>query len=493
VRVNVTIGKPVVKGISPDSCWIADQVSYTVRTSAPVGKVVRWGIKWEGGSSFEESSDSTFTHAYPASGRKALLAYAVNDENVSSDTVGDSVIVKPGLPSVTVIATSEPMSALYIKDQVRYTIKGQDQNDYIDSILVSWNGDTVFEELIQAKGDSAAVTHAFAREDSGSRQIRFRAKDPDGIVDDSVLNVSVLSGAPVVDSLTPRTVWVNDNNPVVIHSSDTNGYVVKRWVDWDRNGTWDDSLTKNDQNTHISIDTFYHAWDTAFGGKFATYWVRIMDEDSVMSAVKTCTIFVRMGRPVLKGGASYGLPIQWKADTMFYIYTGGNPSFAVDTIDTNGVIQKFYWDIGRDGINDSTAVPFWSQYVPPNMATPFRITSKDDDGLKSLAFDFVVFPDAPPDTPLVYNEVPFGDSVTLRWSRYDLKDGKDATLFGIKIDYVGNNPTNLLIEQTGSKFGWDGTRYTYKFKPSNPSFSYRIYAKDARGSVTESLVQYYAP
>ena len=85
--------------------------------------------------------------------------------------------------------------------------------------------------------------------------------------------------------------WVIKNNPFKIIASDTNGYILKRWIDWDRNGVWDDSST--------STDTFYHAWDTTFGGKFATYDARVMDDDSILSSVKTYSVFVRMGRPVL--------------------------------------------------------------------------------------------------------------------------------------------------------------------------------------------------
>ena len=70
---------------------------------------------------------------------------------------------------------------------------------------------------------------------------------------------------------------------LALKTTDANGSIVKRWVDWNADGAWDDSSTVT--------DTFIYFWDTTFGDKIIVVNTSVMDNDSIVTS-KTCSILV---------------------------------------------------------------------------------------------------------------------------------------------------------------------------------------------------------
>lgn len=393
----------------------------------------------------------------------------------------------------------------WIVDDTPFKISAHDTNGTIKKLFVSWNGDEIAEDSIVVQGHKptldTTINHSFTAAQAGENTVRVWAQDNDGLRSDHFTKkIFVRLGTPVIVSARPPVVWVNDDSTYQIEAFDTNGVIKWMWVDWGNDSTWNDSSAVTGNTA-----TFIHAWDTTWGGKHAPYRVRVMDDDS-LTATKVCSVFVRLGRPVVGGGATYGNSnVQWKADTLFYIYTGTKPTIVVDTTDSNGVIQEFYWDSYRDGIDHTTDVPYWSVILPPNMATPFRVTGKDDDGLQSLPFDFYVFPDAPPPVPTKFLVGTDSDSIILRWEKVmDAKDlGKTKVQIYVCYDpntipniplYSGTLPT---IDSFREHTTGGGTLYNYhKFIPDNNNQGkdgkWMVVLMDERNSETTSPVQTFA-
>ncbi|NLG15951.1 MAG: hypothetical protein GX556_01315 [Fibrobacter sp.] len=494
--VYVLLGKPSIRHQFPDSVWYRDTVQYQLTGIDSNGTISRYAVSWERGHSFEFKNGNLFSHSYLSGGLKEVKAFVIDDDSLSSDTITISIYVKPGFPSFESIRINRPASEIFIRDSINFTVRGSDPDGFIDSIYLSLDNDTVFERKAKAASDSAVFRNlVYSRADSGSKKPLLRIKDSRGLTKDSTLSITVRSGAPSVDSLDLKEIWVVDTSAFKIHSSDPNGYIVNRWIDWDINGVWDDSLTGSSSGSHFSIDTFYHSWDILSGGKFAVFNVKVMDEDSVMSAVKTCSAFVRLGRPLIEGNASYGLPIQWKADTMFYVYTGTKPTVAVDTTDTNGVIQKFYWDSYGDGIDDSTDTPKLPVTLPPNTTTKFVVRGIDDDMLISKAFTFYAFADAPPpDTfKISYRYDPSTpSSFSIRWQGLDAKDDSLTSVLiisGLNLSELTDTITDGF--EPAINFTPDLGYLSRTFNPQslgyNQEFYFKVVLRDARGSMSEKI------
>ncbi len=492
--VYVLSGKPSISHQFPDSVWYRDTVQYQLTGIDSNGTISRYAVSWESGQAFEFMNNNLFSHSYLSEGLKEVKAFVIDDDSLSSDTITISIYVKLGLPSFESIRISKPLSEIFIRDSINFTVKGSDPDGFIDSVYLSSDNDTVFEHKVKATSDSAVFRNiVYSRADSGSKKLLIKIKDTRGLTKDSTLSITVSSGAPSVDSLEPQEIWVVDSSIFRIHSSDPNGYIIKRWVDWDIDGVWDDSLSGNSSRSHSSFDTFNHSWDTLSGGKFAVYNVKVMDEDSVISVVKTCSVFVRLGRPLIGGNVSYGLPIQWKADTMFYVYTGTKPTVVVDTTDTNGVIKKFYWDSFGDGIDDSTDIPRLPVILTLNTATKFIVRGIDDDMLTSNVFTFYAYIDAPPpDTfKISYRyDLSTPTSFTIRWQGLDTKDDSLTSVLmisGLNLSELTDTITDGF--EPAKNFTPDLGYLSRTFNPQslgyNQEFYFKVVLRDVRGSMTE--------
>ncbi len=481
--IPVLSGAPVVDVDSfPGMVWMYDTVRYTVSGNDPNNRIVQWAVQWQPGAAFETRvGDSAFFHAYSSSGEMMLQAYASDEYGISSDTVHDTITVLRGAPAIASIAINSAPLSVFVNDNLTFSITGSDPNPdgTVDSILISWNGDALFEERKAASANAADFSHAFASTQRGEQTIRVRVIDDDAITTDSTFRVNVRLGAPVIDSIVPDTVWVVDTNDIHISASDSNGYIIETWVDWDTNGVWDDSSTVT--------DTFTHAWDTTFGGKFATFRAKVMDDDS-LTTTALCSVFVRLGRPVV-GRSSHTYPdsIQWvdgndgDLDTMFYRFSGVNTLVIVGANDTDGVVDSIYWYL-NDSQTPNRKSSEKTLELLGKQSTKMIVRALDNNRLLSKPYTFWVYPDEPPPAPSLGAPTIQGDSVRLVWENADAKDG-DSTYFQILCDT--NNPPSTVIKEFGT-CKKSGTEFYYWFKPPHTGttvrYRWRVRARDARGS-----------
>jgi hypothetical protein len=484
-RVYVKLGKPTATISFLDSVYIHKSNTFEVNGTDPNGTIAQRAVSWDSGLPFETSTDTAFTHTYLTEGLKQCRIFVRDSDGISSDTITKTVYVNLGSPRVTSVGMSVPAAQLFIRDTIYYTVKGLDESGALESIFASWNGDTVFEARANAVGDSGVFTYAFPQTLSGQRTIIFRLSDSTGITKDTSFVVNARLAAPVIDSLVPMVCWVRHNYTFSLFTHDTNSIALDSFeIDWDNNGTYDSAN---------GTGTFSYAFDTTLQGN-RTIRARVMDNDTNWTE-RSLNIQVNMGRPSAGPGATYGLPIQWVGDTLFYIYTGGNAQAAIDTSDSNGTCQKIYWDLSRDGWNDSTDVPKWTMTVTSNALYEMKAQVRDDDGIMSAPYLFYMYTDAPPLAPTVTHSASQGDSVTIYWKNKDIHDG-DFTEYRVLLA-TGDEPdsTNSAHIFSDWKSGYQAAgfgSYEYKIRialpESNPfgstDYFYQVHARDNRGSIT---------
>ncbi len=479
--IYVDPGFPSFSAELPDTVWINDEVICRISGRDTNGRVVEYAVSWDAQDGFVSQPESLFTYAYSSAGKKPVRIYVSDNDGFVSDTISDTVVVKAGMPSVTEITVNRAPGEIYILDTLEFTFAGRDSNDYVDSILVSWDGDTTFELREKVTDERLVYDQRFGRGDTGQTYVMLRVKDNDGLVKDSTVSITVKEGAPVIDSIAPDTVWVVDRKEYEIFAHDVNGDIDSFMVSFDMGDTWhSDTIAK-----------FSHAWDTSESGVRSVI-ASVMDEDSVWSA-DTFEVTVRLGRPVLSL-ADFGDSIQvvkgqdGALDTMFFVYKGGNTYFAVDTTDINGQCVKFYWDFDDDGVNKVTDIPMWDQYLAKHTAHRMAAWCKDDDSISSEKMHFWIYPDEPPDTPSLGAPTIQGDSVKLVWENADFKDG-ESTEFQILCDT--NNPQTTVVKDFGA-CKKSGNEFYYWFHPQAAGrYRYRVVAQDARQSKTTSLTSSY--
>jgi len=228
---------------------------------------------------------------------------ARDDDGWLSGTAALNVEVKAGAPRVASVAADTAWTQIYVRDQRRFIIKGSDPNNELDSIMVSWDGGTVFEAKKTA-GDSTVFVKTFARADSGSRGMMVRVRDADGQTSDSTIGVTVKAGWPAVTwqgvDTTGDNIFVKDSRAYHVRASDANGIISRIYANWEGGNTAQTTISVDPGRA--SIDTFFtHEYDTTAGGmeKSARFWS--MDDDSLMSARYDSTVTVRLGAPRVWG------------------------------------------------------------------------------------------------------------------------------------------------------------------------------------------------
>jgi hypothetical protein len=501
ILVTVLSNNPVIKEvINPEIVYINDACTSRV-IAEDVGK--HKGIKQylysPDGENYTAMSDSMLILSYNVPGWKRMYFKAVDSLNLPSQCYIDSVLVKSAIPVIDSVSVQYLEDSLYVNDNFNLVVYASDTNGTINGVYVSWDGDNKAEisDTLDSpvKVCTLSYSHSFDTIAAGERTIRVWAVDDDGQSSQIYTKkVYVSKGVPVINGFSPAQVWVRDLNTLALNATDVNGEIIKRWVDWNADGVWDDSST-------VITYLFAFFWDTTFGDKFVTINTKAMDNDSIITS-KTCSIFVKMGRPVISG-ANFGDSIQWKPgatdadlDTMFYIAKSEDTPIMVDTADSNGRIVEFYWDLDANGTINAgpTASPKWIAHnLIPNYPRKISVWGKDDDSIKSIPLTFVVFPDEPPPEPEIYSRDLDSLRVGLFWRYEDAKD-KQNTQYAILLGKSSEDCKDTLVNftrGTSTLFEKENEYYKYTVKPIdegyNTTFYFMVIAKDERNSTSKSF------
>ncbi|MBN1600978.1 MAG: hypothetical protein JW915_05170 [Chitinispirillaceae bacterium] len=505
--ITVRAGLPVVRSISVDTptFFAGSTPSFTISMADTNGTIKKLQISWNGDTAAlhtftneDTLKNSTQRVQYPSgrtdTGTVVIKMRVQDDDGLFSQWKACSLYIDPGVPEISSI-TIESDPVLYVNDSILLKVTAADVNNSVKSIKVSWKNDGIFEDM-ELSGNQAQKFYRFERNDTTLTDIKIKVTDATDLPKDSLFPITVLPGRPVIDSISPSEVYIKDTTNFTLIAHDINDTALDSFfINFDTNEHW----IKNTSGSFPGI----HFDDTSWTG-IRQVSVKVLDKDS-LTMVKTCTLNVKLGRPIVtQRQNSPEDSIQWvsgssgRPDTMFFRWTGGMTTMAVEGID-NDTILKYYWTWKKPGLlSNTTDDPLLQRDgLTINDTNWVTVTCKDNDSVRSLPYTFVVFPDGPPEVPEVYAAI-VEDSIEIFWNGRDFKDGIN-TQYKILIK-DGAAPTdddslttftfgtsNLFRDAT-----LDGYQLKYKFKlnANNPKhiYHYQVIARDARGSMVKSLV-----
>jgi hypothetical protein len=310
---------------------------------------------------------------------------------------------------------------------------GVDINDTL-AITATATDDGVVEKFFWALGGSAYAdttaggTLRTAFSTPGVKLVRVKVIDDEGVISavDSC-RITVTQDTPTVNMIC--VVRVNINDTITITATATDKGVVERFY-WALDGI-----------------VYAHMTDSgAIRTAFATPGIKLVkvkaaDEDAVMSAPDSCRITVTLDPPML---------VALHDTTISQTMSLAVHATATDA-NSNGVIRKYYWDIGANGWDDSTDTEDRTFVNPSGGTVVVRWAARDDDGLMT-ADTFVI----------IFNRLPVSPSVSAPSASAAWIDFNQAT---------GNGTLPLTLYATDPDLPSDTLTFTLSTGPSPGSLS----------------------
>lgn len=483
-------GIPIVYDLKPDTVDFKDVHTYTISANDSDGSIIKY--EWSTDSvSFNTTlnGDSTFTLSILDSGwTKIFIKTTDNDANVSS-ILKDSVYVTYNQP---VIDSLVPLGDVWINDTISYKLYFHDTNDSIISVSINWGDGNISNVPINGNINTISVNHGYLVNISTTYNVSVTVLDNDSISISKDYAVNVKQGKPIVTILGIDTLddnlFVNDLRKYYVNAADSNGNIEKIFVSWDGDNIAEDSIIFITNSSNIDT-AFTKTFDTTQNGaNDLRFWA--IDDDSIHSDNKDTTINIRLGAPVLEADID---------DTIWVVIdngTGENYTVHINSIDTNGTINRFYWHeaatfdttsgscIKTDDSTRTRVVDVSNMHT----GIPMHIYGKDDDNLMRGG-QFIIFADSIPPEPSVSHASELND-IKISWSGKDAIEG-DETEYQILCDM--SNPPTTVISAFKAGNGYNsgagvGKDYSFVFTPSlgTGTYYYQVRARDKRGSINET-------
>jgi formylglycine-generating enzyme required for sulfatase activity len=463
--VWVTLDPPTVIAMQNTTTNTNDSLTITA-TGKDNGIVTRYMWARNGVTFDDTTTTCSLRVAFTISSNstwKFVIVKVIDDDGLIS--MPDSCAVWVTLDQPTVSAMRDTIVS--IKDEIIITATAMD-NGKVKKYVWSRDDGIFFSD--------STITGEFkvSYSDSGGKIVIVKVIDDDGLVskpDTCIVQVNL--NPPSVVSLCDTTVNVNDS--IMLTATAIDNGSVEKYV-WAKNGVaYVDTTTSG---------SFKAAWPSS-GNKIV--YVKVIDDDGIVSTPYSCNVLVMLAAPVVLA----------HRDTVVDFATTKSVTVTVSAIDTNagGHIVKYYWDVGSNGWDDSTAVPSFVVMANTGGSSMVRWAVLDDDGLLVLDTFVVRFNRAPENAMLT---APAGD---LSWTAFNqvTKSGTlQLALFANDIDGVfdtlryrlsiGNHPDSLTLI-------FDSTlaRYDTRNKRPNDTIFWHLTVSDLYGDSTVALGTFISP
>lgn len=331
---NVTVFgfNPEVTITSNDSIFSVNDTAYFFMHASDSDGIITHYLYSSNDVDFDTTLDSTFKIicSIDNSGIKTISAKVIDDDNLISETSLISILVNLNAP---VIQAMDDITVA-VNDTITLHVSATDSNGTVINILWSFDGvnfdttaDSTYKKL-------------WAVDDSGIKTVCVKAIDNDSVASntDSVI-VTVLLYAPRVRAMDDTIIAVNDSITLHATATDENGTVEKYiWAFLSAEATFD-----------TTTDSVYKAFWPVDDPGIKTAGVKVLDDDGVVSDEDYIIITVKLYAPVVSAVNALGII----NDTI--IPVNDSLLVTISAVDSNGIIQKYYWDSGADGWDDSTA------------------------------------------------------------------------------------------------------------------------------------------
>jgi hypothetical protein len=472
--ITVLLGAPSIASVTIDSAlskiFINDTVHFSVHGFDPNGQIDSIKVSWTGAATaFTQTlpasgNAATFAKAFSSSGPQTLRFRVIDNDGLTVDTT-ITITVRQGKPVITSIATDTPSTRIFTGQQVKFTVTGLDTNGPIAGMKAAWNNDTTaFNAMVLTNG-VGTLSNTFTT--PGTKQVRLRVNDNDGLSTDSVLTVFVHTGRPVVTSITPDSnIFINDTRKFAIATKDSNGTVDSVKID---NGSGSFGIFVK---TFNGFDTLNRVFLRSEAGS-KTIRVIAKDNDGLLSDTAKLTVTVRLAAPVID---SMQVPATiWINDTNTY---------QIVAHDTNGTIIKYYFDWANSGAwqDSSTNGSASGHFNTPGLKT-IRFGVMDNDTLLTISTKQIAvhlgasrvwIPGG--DTMFVVTPAGGGND-TLRISHYDT-NGTIQTFYWAMSSISGLDTSHVYAKGSA-----DSLVYNIPQTSVNLSFQMAVFGKDDDGNV----------
>jgi hypothetical protein len=429
-HINVLLGSPKVHAMDDTVIHVNDSLILHFSATDTNGTIKSYLWSFDN-VNWDSTTDSYKKSYWPVSnyGKKVLYVKAIDDDGIVSSIDSSVIMVHLMAPVINTIEDT----VVTINDTIILNATATDSNGTIAKFVWTTDGksfDTTTTGSYKAfwplsiygqKSDflKALETEGIIQKnDSIFREIaQVYAIDNDGISSKTAyIMLKFNLYRPTVKTMSDTTVAVNDS--VMLHATgfDTNG-TIKQYL-------W--SLNKS-------------SFDTTEGPHFKTIWspkafglkkvfVKVIDDDGLVSELDSTRITVHQYAPVVFAINDFG---QMKDTTISFTDSLLVP---ISATDTNGKIEKYYWDIGADGWNDSTLPPEAMRFIkfPSGGYVTIVVGAKDDDGIMGTDSIHVLFNRPPTSCGLKtdYNADKGG------WSDFNYSTNTGS----IQVSFTGEDP-----------------------------------------------------
>jgi hypothetical protein len=336
--LNIKYGKPVVTSITSDSSIIIKDkkrrftISAQDSANASIDSIF---VSFDNGASFFLKK-SVFDTVFNSWGNKIAIVYVKDHRNLPSDCLKDTFLVNdPGLSITSVDMKIDNLSenTVFALDSHTFVFTGIDTAVKIDTIKIAWDGSEKFTHIAKADTNNSVIFgHKFSVSDSAIKKIRVYLSNTHFQSTEMDVSINIRLGRPVVDSITPKVIWVNDDTLFKIATHDTNGAVAGIIIDW-KDGNRDTVLTAGHDTVSKS-----HTFSIAHNGRIPVT-ITAIDTDGLFSAPTLCTLTVRQGKPTVIVDSIFPTTVYVNDDTIFSIPTN-------DTNSINGAVDSLFIDWG---------------------------------------------------------------------------------------------------------------------------------------------------
>jgi formylglycine-generating enzyme required for sulfatase activity len=449
----------MVVAMEDTSVSINDSIEIKATGSDPNGTVKKYLWAKNGTDYLDTTIVNKFKTEFPDSGRHIVRVKVIDNDGLFS--LADEVVITVRLDA-PIVTTMKNVNT-YINDSITITATATDNGTIV---WYFWALDGLNYRDSTGNGAKRVVFP-----DSGRHVVKVKAKDNDGVFSqpDSCI-VTVNLGQPLVKAMKDSSVNINDSITITAIGTDSNGTVVK--YIWAKNGTFFNDTT----TTGVYKTTFSDS------GRQVVR-VKVKDNDGVLSKPDSCLMRVTLDPPV----------VSKKADITVSQSTTVTIHVSAEDANVGGRVVKYYWDIGANGWDDSTAIGQHDFSKSSGGSDTIVWAVRDDDGIMSAKDTFIIR----------FNRPPTGAAVTVstEWVSFNVASGKGTFLLTLSasdadLPYDTLSYTLSLGSSAGSLaqvYSGRLTQYLAANNKSSDTVNWRLSVHDLYGdSVVESGL-FFAP
>ncbi len=350
VTMMILAGPSASFDFSPADPLTGESVTFTSTSSDPDGSIASQAWDLDNDGSFDDGTGSSASQSFPTSGTKTVRLRVTDNDGLTADAT-KTVTVGNRAPSASFdLAPAAPLTG----ESVTFTSTSSDPDGSIAGQAWDLDNDGSFDD-----GTGSSASQSFPT--SGTKTVRLRVTDNDGLTGVATRTVSVGNRGPSVSfGYSPPFPVTGQAVTFTSTSSDPDGSIAGQAWDLDNDGSFDDGTGSSASNAFSTSGT-------------KTVRLMVTDNDGT-SAVATTSVSVGGRPPVASFTVSSSSPLSGETVTLTDTST-----------DPDSPIASHAWDLDNDGAFDDGSGSIATASFPTPGTKTVRLQTTDADGLTGVA------------------------------------------------------------------------------------------------------------